>query len=92
MTVCSKCNCPGGTGSGCGDRHPKIGSGVLIAAGAKILGNITVGEGAKIGAGSLVLEPVPPHITVAGVPAKPVGVPKERSPALSMNQQLGNGS
>lgn len=82
----------GGTGSGAGDRHPKIGSGVLISAGAKILGNIEVGEGAKIGAGSLVLEAVPPHTTVAGVPAKLVGVPKEPSPALSMDQQLGNGS
>lgn len=82
----------GGTGCGSGARHPKIGSGVLISAGAKILGNIDVGEGAKIGAGSLVLESVPPHTTVAGVPAKPVGVPKESSPALSMDQQLGNGS
>lgn len=82
----------GGSGSGGGDRHPKIGSGVLIAAGAKVLGNIQVGEGAKIGAGSLVLETVAPHTTVAGVPAKVVGVPGDASPALSMDQQLGNGS
>ena len=82
----------GGTGCGIGARHPSIGNGVLIAAGAKILGNIEIGEGVKIGAGSLVLESVAPHTTVAGVPAKPVGVPKDPSPALSMDQRLGNGS
>ena len=60
----------GGTGKARGDRHPKIRSGVLVGAGAKILGNITIGEGAKIGAGSVVLAPVPAHATVAGVPAK----------------------
>jgi serine O-acetyltransferase len=62
---------------------------VLIAAGAKILGNINVGEGAKVGAGSLVLESVPPHVTVAGVPATVVGIPREISPALEMDQGLG---
>lgn len=56
----------GGTGKDEGDRHPKIGDGVLISAGAKILGNICVGEGAKVGAGSVVLEDVPAHTTVAG--------------------------
>lgn len=78
-------------GSGCtkGDRHPKIGSGVLISAGAKILGNISVGDGAKVGAGSVVLESVAAHTTVAGVPARVVGVPKVASPALDMNHQLG---
>lgn len=60
----------GGTGKGGGDRHPKVRKGVLIGAGAKILGNIEIGEGARIGAGSVVLDPVPPHCTVAGVPAK----------------------
>jgi serine O-acetyltransferase len=63
----------GGTGKERGDRHPKIRSGVLIGAGAKVLGNIEVGEGARIAAGSVVLNEVPPHCTVAGVPAKPIG-------------------
>ena len=63
----------GGTGSEDGDRHPKIGRGVLIGAGAKVLGNISVGAEARIAAGSVVLQPVPPRCTVAGVPAKPVG-------------------
>lgn len=81
-------------GSGCvrGSRHPKIGNGVMISTGAKILGNVTVGEGAKIGAGSLVLESVPAHVTVAGVPAKIVGAPKEPQPALEMNQDLSDNS
>jgi serine O-acetyltransferase len=79
----------GGTGKECGDRHPKIRRGVLIGAGAKILGNIEVGEGAKIGAGSLVLEPVEAHTTVAGVPAKVIGSPMAESPALSMDQNIG---
>lgn len=78
----------GGTGAQAGDRHPKIHCGVLIAAGAKILGNIEVGEGAKIGAGSLVLEPVPAHTTVAGVPAKIVGHPTEAEPAREMDQRI----
>ena len=76
----------GGTGKESGDRHPKIRDGVLIAAGAKVLGNIEVGEGAKVGAGSVVLRPVPPHTTVAGVPAKIVGRPECTMPALDMNQ------
>ncbi|WP_439102915.1 serine O-acetyltransferase [Congregibacter sp.] len=75
----------GGTGKEHGNRHPKICDGVLISAGAKILGNICVGEGAKVGAGSVVLEPVPPHTTVAGVPAKVVGKPKSDQPALDMD-------
>lgn len=78
----------GGTGKEDGDRHPKIGNGVLISAGAKILGNIRVGEGAKIGAGSVVLEAVPPHTTVAGVPAKIVGRPATDAPALDMNHDF----
>lgn len=82
----------GGSGHSGGDRHPKIGRGVLIAAGAKILGNITVGEGAKIGAGSLVLNPVEPHTTVAGVPAQVVGNKLESMPALDMDQQIKNSS
>lgn len=75
----------GGTGKEHGDRHPKVGDGVLISAGAKILGNIRVGEGAQVGAGSVVLKEVPPHTVVAGVPAKVVGTPDCEAPALSMN-------
>lgn len=78
----------GGTGKVSGDRHPKIRRGVLLSAGAKIIGNIEVGEGAKVGAGSVVLEDVPPHVTVAGVPAKIVGRPGCDSPALDMNHGL----
>jgi serine O-acetyltransferase len=78
----------GGTGKDEGDRHPKIGDGVLISAGAKILGNISVGEGAKVGAGSVVLESVPAHTTVAGVPAKIVGRPASDQPALEMEHDF----
>ena len=78
----------GGTGKEDGDRHPKIGDGVLISAGAKILGNIHVGEGAKVGAGSVVLQDVPAHTTVAGVPAKVVGKPTTNSPALDMDHAI----
>lgn len=63
----------GGTGKVRGDRHPKVRKGVLIGAGAKILGNVEIGECARVGAGSVVLEDVPPHVTVAGVPARIVG-------------------
>jgi serine O-acetyltransferase len=76
----------GGTGKEGGDRHPKIREGVMIGAGSKILGNIEVGIGAKIGSGSVVLQPVPEHTTVAGVPAKIVGVPKTDKPAEDMDQ------
>ncbi|MDD9963172.1 MAG: serine O-acetyltransferase [Gammaproteobacteria bacterium] len=77
----------GGTGKESGDRHPKIGRGVLLAAGCKIIGNIEVGEGAKVGAGSVVLEDVPDHVTVAGIPAKIVGATKGL-PAHVMDQRL----
>ena len=63
----------GGTGKAHEDRHPKLGRGVLVGAGAKVLGNIEVGDGAKVAAGSVVLAPVQPFCTVAGVPAVPVG-------------------
>lgn len=63
----------GGTGKESGDRHPKIGRGVLLGPGAKILGNIRVGEGSKVVAASVVLKDVPSHSIVAGVPAKVVG-------------------
>ena len=78
----------GGTGKEDGDRHPKIGRGVLLSTCAQVLGNIHIGEGAKVGAGSVVLEDVPPHTTVAGVPAKIVGRPKSELPALDMKHDL----
>lgn len=78
----------GGTGKEAGDRHPKIRAGVLVAAGAKILGNVEIGEGVKVGAGSVVLHDVPPHVTVAGVPAKIVGKPTTDQPALAMCQDI----
>ena len=78
----------GGTGKESGDRHPIIRSCVLIGAGAKILGRVEIGTGAKIGAGSVVLADVPPHTTVAGVPAVVVGVASEENPAIEMNQHL----
>jgi serine O-acetyltransferase len=78
----------GGTGKECGDRHPKVGNGVMIGAGAKILGNVRIGNGSKVAAGSVVLHEVPPHATVAGVPAKIVGHPATDEPALQMDQQL----
>jgi len=78
----------GGTGKDCGDRHPKIRQGVMIGAGAKVLGNIEIGTGAKVGAGSVVLEPVPAHTTVAGVPARIVGRPSCEMPSLSMEQNI----
>ncbi|MBK6287531.1 MAG: serine O-acetyltransferase [Gammaproteobacteria bacterium] len=81
-------------GSGCvrGDRHPKIGPGVLLSAGAKILGPVRVGEGAKVGAGSLVLGDVPAHVTVAGVPARVIGRPLKTQPALDMDQNFSEAS
>lgn len=78
----------GGTGKTCGDRHPKIREGVMIGAGAKVLGNIEVGVGAKIGAGSVVLEAVPAHTTVAGVPARIVGKPQTEKPSFDMDQNF----
>lgn len=78
----------GGSGNETGDRHPKVESGVMIGAGAKLLGNITIGTGAKIGAGSVVLDDVPPHTTVAGVPARPISHTCEPDPAEKMNQRL----
>lgn len=79
----------GGTGKEEEDRHPKIGNGVLIGAGAKVLGNIKVGDCSRIAAGSVVLEEVPPCKTVAGIPAKIVGEAGCDQPSVSMNQLLG---
>lgn len=78
----------GGTGKEDGDRHPKIRRGALISVGAKVLGNIEVGEGAKVAAGSVVLKTVEPHCTVAGVPAKPVGQCAESNPSETMDQSF----
>jgi len=78
----------GGTGKETGDRHPKVRRGVLICAGAKVLGNVEVGEGAKVAAGSVVLNDVPPHCTVAGVPASVVGRPESDQPAFEMDARL----
>ena len=78
----------GGTGKEDGDRHPKIGDGVLIGAGAKVLGNIKVGANSRIAAGSVVLMDVPCCKTVAGVPARIVGEAGCAQPALSMDHRL----
>ena len=79
----------GGTGKEDGDRHPKIGDGVLIGAGAKVLGNIRVGHHSRIAAGSVVLHEVPSCKTVAGVPARVIGDAGCPEPSHSMNQLLG---
>ncbi|WP_022707347.1 MULTISPECIES: serine O-acetyltransferase [Paracoccus] len=81
----------GGTGKEDGDRHPKIGQGVLIGAGAKVLGNIEVGHHSRIAAGSVVVREVPPCKTVAGVPAQIVGDAGCPEPSHSMNHLLGGG-
>ena len=80
----------GGTGKEGGDRHPKVRRGVMIGAGAKVLGNVEVGEDARIAAGSVVLENVAPRCTVAGVPAKPIGGPCSEgiTPAEAMDQRI----
>jgi len=78
----------GGTGKEDDDRHPKIGDGVLIGAGAKVLGNIRVGNCSRVAAGSVVLDEVPPCKTVAGVPARIVGEAGCDQPSLTMDQIL----
>ncbi|MFG1420087.1 serine O-acetyltransferase [Roseixanthobacter liquoris] len=78
----------GGTGRESGDRHPKIRRGVLLGAGAKVLGNIEVGHCARVAAGSVVLKPVPPKTTVAGVPAKVVGEAGCAEPSRAMDQMF----
>ena len=78
----------GGTGKDGGDRHPKVRHGVLIGAGAKILGNIEIGHCSRVASGSMVLKAVEPMTTVAGVPAKVVGVAGCKDPSRTMNQIL----
>jgi len=78
----------GGTGKEAGDRHPKVRRGAMIGAGAKILGNIEVGENARVAAGSVVLRDVPAHTTAAGVPAKVVRTTTPGEPSRSMDQDL----
>ncbi len=78
----------GGTGKQTGDRHPKVRHGVLIGAGAKILGNVEIGTGAKVASCSVVLDDVPAHCTVAGIPAKIVGRLSVAEPALDMDHML----
>ncbi|MBF0804584.1 MULTISPECIES: serine O-acetyltransferase [Neisseria] len=78
----------GGSGKESGDRHPKVGDGVMIGANASVLGNIRIGENAKIGAGSVVVAEVQPHTTVVGVPAKPAGK-VACNPAAEMDQSIG---
>jgi serine O-acetyltransferase len=80
----------GGTGKEGADRHPKVGDGVLIGAGAKVLGNIRIGSCSRIAAGSVVLHEVPPCKTVAGVPAKVVGEAGCSQPSVSMDHLLGS--
>ncbi|MFZ5964721.1 serine O-acetyltransferase [Thalassococcus sp. BH17M4-6] len=82
----------GGTGKEEEDRHPKIGDGVLIGAGAKVLGNIKVGNCSRVAAGSVVLEEVPPCKTVAGVPARIVGEAGCPQPSITMNQLIRGGA
>jgi serine O-acetyltransferase len=80
----------GGTGAERGDRHPKIGKGVLLGAGAKVLGNIKIGDYAKIASGSVVLKEVPAGCTAAGVPARLVNCPTCDEPARTMDHTLPN--
>ena len=81
----------GGTGKEAGDRHPKIRRGVLIGAGAKILGNIEIGHCARIASGSVVLHAVPHNTTVAGVPARVIGTAGCPEPSRSMDQMFQGG-
>ncbi len=80
----------GGTGKENEDRHPKVRRGVLLAAGAKVLGNIEIGEYSRVAAGSVVLKAVPPHTTVAGVPARIIGKANSPRPSHDMNTCLGD--
>jgi serine O-acetyltransferase len=78
----------GGTGKENEDRHPKVRRGVLISTGASVLGNIEIGEYSRVGAGSVVLKPVPPHTTVAGVPARVIGKAGSERPSQEMDHEF----
>jgi serine O-acetyltransferase len=78
----------GGTGAERGDRHPKVGKGVLLGAGANVLGNITIGDYAKVASGSVVLKPVPAHCTAAGVPARLINCKTCEDPARQMDHTM----
>jgi serine O-acetyltransferase len=78
----------GGTGKESGDRHPKIRRGVLLSLGAKVLGNIEIGEYSRVGAGSVVLKPVPPGCTAVGVPAKLINCDCGKNPSQQMNHYI----
>jgi len=78
----------GGTGKESEDRHPKVRRGVLLGAGAKVLGNIEVGEYSRVGSGSVVLKPVPPRTTVAGVPARVIGQAGSARPSQDMDHSF----
>ena len=77
----------GGTGKERGKRHPTVGNNVVVGTGAKVLGPIIIGENAKIGAGSVVLNNVPPHTTVVGVPGRVVIYDGERIPSIDLNHE-----
>lgn len=81
----------GGSGKRGVDRHPKVGNGVLLGAGASVLGNVKIGEGCQIGAGTLVISDLPPHCVAVGVPAKIIGsfVDVTEQPSIRMNQMTG---
>ncbi|KAL9690774.1 hypothetical protein QQ045_011184 [Rhodiola kirilowii] len=81
----------GGNGKETGDRHPKVGDGALVGASVTILGNISVGVGAMVAAGSLILKSVPPHSIVAGIPAKVIGYLNEKVPSLTMKHEASKG-
>jgi serine O-acetyltransferase len=81
----------GGSGKESGDRHPKIGANVMIGAGAKVLGNISVGDCSRVAAGSVVLKDVPRNTTVAGVPAKEIGPAGCPEPSRTMDQRVDPG-
>ena len=90
MTTCRSCrpSPSAALASNAATVTPRYAAVVLLGAGAKVLGNITVGEGAKVGAGSIVLEDVPPYTTVVGNPARVVGVRHTTMPAFTMDQSL----
>jgi acyl-[acyl carrier protein]--UDP-N-acetylglucosamine O-acyltransferase len=80
----------GGSGKKGVDRHPKIGDGVLLGAGASVLGNVKLGDGCQVGAGTLVITDLPPHSVAVGVPAKIIGsfVDVTEQPSIGMNQMM----